>query len=1207
LRKLGKYIMPNSKLLELYPGMLTYSENIIIIAGMHHSGTSLVAAYLLGNDVKLGVNLQHKNIKTPNGYFEDIDFVHLQSEILKSICQGGKNGWPDWGYTEDHILDYSRLEKFNAKAIELLDRKQERNGYWGWKDPRTTLLLDFWKNLLPNAYFILVYSNPWEVIRSIKDMNVAIFNDNPDYALDIWHFYNQHLINFYKKNTGQSLLLSHQSFIQNPKALVNKLNEKFEILLPEDAVSDYSFFSKDQYNYKFINEIREVKVNSRYYELLLELNQLADIGGDKKIEAAASDSKTPKVSVIIPCYNQGEFLEEALSGIEGSVNQLYEIIIVNDGSTEEKTLSFLKKYESEGYHIIHQENCGLAGARNNGIKAAKAPYILPLDADNRVDPEYLTKAIQILDQEKDVGVVYANPRLFGDKKEMQTLPDFELYRLLAVNYIDACAVFRKDLWTEFGGFDPDMPFMGYEDWEFWIRIAKAGWKFKHLDEFLFDYRIRDKSMVATCNLPENRQKLVDYIINKHVDFYKEHHAGTVSYLVKNLAEIEQVYFKQLHSLGYMTSYSRMLHDSVKEYEARIAYMEASKFWKLKQLYDKIRFILTSESYSKNKKWKIAGKLLFLLSPTGIKMMGKLVKKIFKGIYLLIFRKHWGSSRWDAYQDWIAKNFPKELDLKEFILKINIFKYKPKVSIILPVYNPPPHFFIETLESVKSQIYPDWELCIADDNSTDLQIRAIIEKYAGEDSRIKYVFREENGHISACTNSALELASGEFALFIDHDDLLTRDAAYHMVDLLNNSPQADLIYADEDKVNEDGYFTEPHFKPQWCPDNLLSRNYFGHPVMIRMELVKKLGGLRIGFEGSQDYDLVLRVTEKTKNIFHIPRVLYHWRIHEKSAAKSEEVKPYAYQAAKQALTEALSRRKEPGKVDFLPGFRGYSIRYEIQYYDLVSIIIPTKDKSEVLDKCLHSVFEKSTYPNFEVIVLSNNSEEKELFDMLEKWKVVKKDKFSYYKLDVPFNFSVINNDAAKKARGKYLLFLNNDTEVITPDWIEAMVEQAQRNSIGVVGVKLLYYNKKIQHAGVVIGLGGAAGHTFVGLHKDGPGYFNYVNTINNYSAITAACMMCRKDVFYEVNGFDEEFQIEYNDIDFCLKVKEKGYNNVFLPHVNLFHYESMSRGNPFLTKASYNRHLIELARFRGRWQHFIEDDPCYSPHLSRGVSDFQIAI
>jgi glycosyltransferase involved in cell wall biosynthesis len=532
-------------------------------------------------------------------------------------------------------------------------------------------------------------------------------------------------------------------------------------------------------------------------------------------------------------------------------------------------------------------------------------------------------------------------------------------------------------------------------------------------------------------------------------------------------------------------------------------------------------------------------------------------------------------------------------------------YKPVVSVVMPVYNTPERFLREAIESVLDQVYPNWELCIADDASTEPHIQQVLQEYLSKDSRIKVAFRKENGHISLCSNSAIEIATGEFIALLDHDDLLTPYALYEVALLLNRYPDADMIYSDEDKLSEDGKLVEPFFKPDWCPDSFLSRMYTCHLGVYRHSLINQIGGFRVGYEGSQDYDLVLRLTEKTEKIYHIPKVLYHWRLHSGSASASVTAKPYAYQAAQKALTDAIHRRDVKGKVLEIPGFPGcYTVRYEILNYKLVSIIIPTKNLGKQLNICLNSIFDKSTYPNYEVIVIDNGSNEADTSEIISKWKNREPNRFISYHLDIPFNYSRINNFAALKAKGEFLLFLHSDTEVITPDWIDAMVEQAQRDSIGAVGALLLYPNNSIQHSGVAIGVSGIAGHTHRYFPLDTISHFGQVKTINNFSALSGACLMCRREVFELVGRFNEDITSIYSDIDLCLEIFKKGYRNIYVPHVSLYHHESRSWQQADAPKNQI-QFLKEIEYLQTKWKDFINHDPCYNPNLTRELEDYSI--
>lgn len=561
----------------------------------------------------------------------------------------------------------------------------------------------------------------------------------------------------------------------------------------------------------------------------------------------------------------------------------------------------------------------------------------------------------------------------------------------------------------------------------------------------------------------------------------------------------------------------------------------------------------------------------------------------------------------SYERWMLAHRFRPADEMRLRDTIAILPLRPTFSVLMPVYETPKKYLREAIESVYGQIYPDWELCIVDDASKAPHVRRILEHYAKVEPRIKLAFRTENGHIAATSNSALALATGEFIVLLDHDDMLTPDALFENALVINRRPDVDVIYSDEDKIDEDGRRHSAYFKPDWAPDSLLARNYVSHLGVYRRSLVERAGGFRTGFEGSQDYDLLLRVTEKTDRVAHIPRILYHWRVHAESASATRNQKGYALDAGLRALREALERRGEPGRVVHDEVRSGlYSVRYDIRRSDKVSIIVPTRDHGQDVDRCLTSLFGRSTYANFEVILLDNGSRDQKSLDVFSAWSEREPSRLTIVPYDVPFNFSGINNFAAARATGEYLLFLNNDTEVITDDWIEAMIEQAQRPQIGAVGAKLLYDDDTIQHAGVIVGLGGVAGHSHKYFAADAPGYFYTLQTVNNFSAVTGACMMMRRAVFEEVGGFDEELAIAFNDVDLCLRIRDAGYRNIYLPHVVLYHHESKSRGDENTTEKQA-RFLREQQIMHERWKTFTEPDPYYNINLGRDAENYEIGI
>ena len=536
-----------------------------------------------------------------------------------------------------------------------------------------------------------------------------------------------------------------------------------------------------------------------------------------------------------------------------------------------------------------------------------------------------------------------------------------------------------------------------------------------------------------------------------------------------------------------------------------------------------------------------------------------------------------------------------------------FVYQPKISIIVPIYNTPINYINKCVESVVNQIYSNWELCLYDDASTQEETKNSLKKWAARDKRIQLAFGKQNQHISGASNCAIQMATGEWIGLLDHDDELTIDALYEVVKAININKNIELIYSNEDKIEPDGRLSTPHFKTNFNLDMLLSMNYIGHFVVIKKEVGDKIGWFRKGYEGSQDYDLFLRIINQTRQIHHIPKVLYHWREAPMSVAKQLDNKNYAQKTAIKALESYLIHHNIKAKV--LPGLfpSTYRIQRTIIYSKKVSIIIPFKDKVELLKKCIQSILEKTIYPNFEILLISNNSQEKSIFnyanDLTRRYSNI-----YFYEYNIPFNYSKINNWAVKKTTGDYLLFLNNDTEAIDKGWLAAMVEHIQREKVGAVGAKLLYEDDTVQHAGVLIGIRGVPLHHYRFAASNEAGYFNRLAIIQNYSACTAACLLVKKDVFEKVKGFDEEnLKISFNDIDLCLKIRELGYSIVFTPYTKLYHYESKSRGLN-TTLAKQKRFWEELNFLRSKWKTIFEDgDPFYNHNLSPNREDFRLRI
>ena len=525
-----------------------------------------------------------------------------------------------------------------------------------------------------------------------------------------------------------------------------------------------------------------------------------------------------------------------------------------------------------------------------------------------------------------------------------------------------------------------------------------------------------------------------------------------------------------------------------------------------------------------------------------------------------------------------------------------WKYQPKISIAVPAYQTPEKFLRQMMDSLLAQTYENWELCIANASPKDASMEYILMEYAQRDSRIRWKKLDENKGIAVNTNEALAMSQGEYIGLLDHDDLLAPNALYEVAKVLEKEPETEVLYTDEDKVRgEDLEHFQPHLKPDFSPDLLRSNNYICHFFVVKRSILEKTGGFRREYDGAQDYDFIFRCTEQAGKIRHIPEVLYHWRTHEASTADNPESKLYAFEAGKRAIEANLKRSGLVGTVTHTKDYGFYRVKYQVKGTPLVSIIIPNKDAREDLEKCINSILGRSTYSNYEILIVENNSTSQEIFDYYKQLSEMPKIRLLRWKKE--FNYSAINNFAAAKANGEYLLFLNNDTEVITPDWMEEMLGFCQRKDTGIVGAKLYYGNDTIQHAGTVIGIGGIAGHMFTDMPRERSGYMHKASIIQDLSAVTAACMMIKKQVFDEVQGFEETLSVAFNDVDLCLRVRQLDYLVVYDPYVELYHYESKSRGAED-SKEKVRRFQTEIEFMRCRWEKLLkEGDPYYNKNLS----------
>jgi len=563
----------------------------------------------------------------------------------------------------------------------------------------------------------------------------------------------------------------------------------------------------------------------------------------------------------------------------------------------------------------------------------------------------------------------------------------------------------------------------------------------------------------------------------------------------------------------------------------------------------------------------------------------------------------------AYEQWIAQYDTIDLTVRQALIeRLNKLKSRPQIAIVMPVFNPDVTWLGEAIASVQNQIYPHWELCIADDASTDDRVHELLRHVAANDSRIKVEFKKENGHISDASNSALAMVGAPYVGFLDHDDVLREHALLLVAESINRWPGAKLIYSDEDKISQDGIRCEPHFKPDWNPELLLVQNYICHFVVLYADIIRDAGGLRQGYEGAQDHDMLLRCSRaiEPENIIHVPHILYHWRQHVGSTSlNASGSKSYADEARSRAIDDHLATLKISAEVE-LDAYGWGRLKWrDGENPPLVSIIIPTRNGLAVLRKCIDSLLCRTSYKNYEILIVDNGSDDFETLKYLDE--ISKNAVISIIRDDSPFNYSALNNLAAAVARGEYLALLNNDVEVINNDWLNELVSLAAMPNIGAVGARLYYDNKTLQHAGVFLGIGGVAGHAHKYMQGENPGYMGRAQLLQSMSAVTGACLVVKKSAFDAVGGLDEgAFAVAFNDVDFCLRLIHAGYRNVWTPHAELFHYESISRGSDD-TPEKRQRFNLEVAAMHERWGELLKWDPAYNPNLTLQHEDLGLAF
>lgn len=958
----------------------------------------------------------------------------------------------------------------------------------------------------------------------------------------------------------------------------------------------------------------------------------------------------PLISVIVRSMDRPT-LSKALDSVALQTYSNIEVVVVNAKGEKHSQLG-----EWCGHFPLRIINTGEALQRsragNVGLSNAQGDFLIFLDDDDTFDANHISGLVQALREHPQATVIYTGVRAEDDDGHLLSVfnEHYDPRKLLISNFIPIHALlFSRDLMKKSGAhFDESMDV--YEDWDFWLQLSRHT-TFLHVNQVSAVYHTQGDSGVGLATNKNTQQqgreqlfdkwrlrwtgKDIDDIAQYIVDF--EQRLAERDSLIAKLNRILTERSEHIDNINRaFTDHINNLNQVLAERNKHIgnlnqALTERSEL--IQEIYQSTSWRITAPLRKLSLKAKNLGNLIKLL-PSIFRISGGITKSVKKASRVFL-REGWAGVKRrilfvggdrngtsdskirpdialpevdrNDYTEWLCRyDTLKDADRVKIQSNIADFQAKPLISVVMPVYNPPISFLDEAIQSVRRQLYPNWELCIADDASTDPAVRETLARHCREDHRIKVVYRDQNGHISRASNSALELAQGEFVALFDHDDLLAEHALYWVAEAINRHPDAGLIFSDEDKINESNRRYDPYFKCELNYELLLAQNMVSHLGVYRTEVVRDLGGFRVGFEGSQDYDLVLRVLEKLKpeQIVHIPRILYHWRAIAGSTALAAGEKNYAVEAGRKAVADHLKRNGINAEVMPAPEVPTLNrVRFSCPSpQPLVSLIIPTRDRTDLLGMCLDSLIQRTTYENYEVIIVDNGSVEAATQQLFER---LPKERFSILRDESPFNFSALNNKAAQLARGELLCLMNNDIEILTPDWLEEMVSFAVRPDIGCVGARLWYPDGSLQHGGILLGIGGVGNHAHYKVGRHNPGYFGRAFLHQSFSAVTAACLLVRRDVFDVVGGLDEQLAVAFNDVDFCLRVRDAGYRNVWTPYAEMNHHESASRGVED-TPEKQIRFFNEVSFVQSRWDAKLFNDPAYSPNLTLDYADFSFA-
>ncbi len=1149
----------------------------IIVLGMHRSGTSAVARLLN----MMGAYFAHENtamlptVANPKGYWEREDVRHLNDHLISSL-----------GMSWDNISDFEpklltkEVQQGMATESQKIIFGLEAHRPWMVKDPRLCLLLPLWQPLLEVPVCVYVYRSPIQVAQSLQRRE----NFSLTLGVALWEKYN--LLGLAHSASLPRILVSHEELMRQPVATVKKLHQDLldcdvqGLRLPSEkeiqAFIDPRFFRERGdlgVQNAYVNHQQAQLAEAFEHSTVFQLDPLPSLS-----DGAVEILKEYKDKLVTT--QERMWLRQEVGRRDQEIGRRDQEIIKRDQEIAQRDAEIARRGEEMAQRNAELARRGEEIAQRDAELARRGEEMARQQAElGRLAEEVVKRDGEIAKREEEIAKREAE-RVKHDQDLADLQERFEILKQVK----EADSVKTKAHLTS-------------------------------LQHQLLD--AENQALVL-------KQEIND-LINQHSELQTQ-----LSDVQNTLASKEQLLGAKEQALSATTNKAQKLEQSlhkllhwVHALDDDIQAVFNSLTWRSGNVFTRILLTLMFKKAGLTAKDHIgdimeevnrlaattqsdvATSVSHALPITTTVARTTPVKSLPKRQSIIVQKQHDSRDypRWIQQYDTLTKK-----TLVQMQKRMKQWPSQPLLSIVMPVYNTEEKWLRAAIESVRRQVYSNWELCIADDASTKKHIRPLLEDYAKGDSRIKVTFRTQNGHISAASNTALELVTGDFVTFLDHDDLLSPHALFWVAQDILDYPDGMLWYSDEDKVNEQDLRHDPYFKSDWNPDLFLSHNLITHLAVYRTSLVQKINGFRVGFEGAQDYDLALRAIDQISALYirHIPRVLYHWRAITGSTATRPEEKPYAILAAQKAITEYLGRRNIEATVMESPEIRGTTrVQYHLPVYlPQVSLIIPTRNRVDLLRRCVESIYEKTDYTNFEILIVNNASDDPatlEYFRQLEGQNRARIVDYPY-----PFNYADMNNMAVGRAQGELIGLLNNDLEVINREWLSELVSHALRPEVGVVGARLWYPDNTLQHGGVILGIGGVAGHSHKGLPRGDAGYFGRAGLAQNFSAVTGACMILRKSNFLLVGGLDaENLTTAFNDVDLCLKMNKYNLRIVWTPYADLYHHESASRGYED-TAEKLARFEKERTHMKGQWPQFIASDPAYSPNLTVETQDFAYA-